>query len=160
LHICAETFATGHLSADRQINPFPGCMFLVTNVLPQGPRSLSKTAWNVLSESPLGSKSEPPKPLTPEKLKEARGASPYLKPPAAKRPRAFFRIRSKSMREVIITAVRYNPILRGEVVVRLTYVVGEGPRPDIVRWFLVKEEGQRLQDTQSLIDGDDGKPTQ
>jgi hypothetical protein len=63
------------------------------------------------------------------------------------------------MREEITTAVRYNPILRREVVVRLTYAVGEGPRPDIVRWFLVKEEVQRLQDNQSLIDGDDGKPT-
>jgi len=63
------------------------------------------------------------------------------------------------MREEITTAVRYSPILRSEVVVRLTYAVGEGPRPDIVRWFLVKEEVQRLQDTQSLIDGDDDKPT-
>src|SRR6202011_3844079 len=34
--------------------------------------------------------------------------------------------------------------LRHEVVVRLTYTVGEGPRPDIVRWFLVKEEVQRF----------------
>ncbi len=63
------------------------------------------------------------------------------------------------MREEITTAVRYSPILRSEVVVRLTYAVGEGPRPDIIRWFLVKEEVQRLQDTQSLIDGDDDKPT-
>ena len=63
------------------------------------------------------------------------------------------------MREEITTAVRYSPILRSEVVVRLTYAVGEGPRPDIIRWFLVKEEVQRLQDTQSLIDGDDDKHT-
>jgi len=49
-------------------------------------------------------------------------------------------------------------MLRREVVVRLTYAVGEGPRPDIVRWFLVKEEVQRLQDNQSLFDGDDVQP--
>ena len=55
------------------------------------------------------------------------------------------------MREEIVTAVRYDPILRREVVVHLTYTVGEGPRPDIVRWFLVREEVQRLQDSQSLI---------
>lgn len=44
------------------------------------------------------------------------------------------------MREVTITAVRYNSILKRQVLVRLTYNVGEGPRPDIVRWFLVREE--------------------
>ena len=55
------------------------------------------------------------------------------------------------MREEIVTAVRYDPILSREVVVHLTYTVGEGPRPDIVRWFLVKEEVQRLQDSQNLI---------
>jgi hypothetical protein len=59
------------------------------------------------------------------------------------------------MREEIVNALRYDPILRREVVVRLTYTVGEGPRPDIVRWFLVKEELQRLQDGQSLICRDD-----
>jgi ribosomal protein S24E len=55
------------------------------------------------------------------------------------------------MREVTITAVRYNPILRRQVVVRLTYNVGEGPRSDIVRWFLVREEMLKLQDSQDLI---------
>ncbi len=55
------------------------------------------------------------------------------------------------MREEVITAVRYSPILRREVVVRLTYAVGEGPRPDIIRRFLVREEVLRLQDSQSLI---------
>jgi len=59
------------------------------------------------------------------------------------------------MREEIVTAVRYDPILRREVVVRLTYTVGEGPRSDIVRWFLVREEVRSLQDSQSLICGDD-----
>ncbi len=63
------------------------------------------------------------------------------------------------MREEIVTAVRYDPILRREVVVRLTYTVGEGPRPDIVRWFLVREEVQRLQDSQSLICWDDASQT-
>ena len=58
------------------------------------------------------------------------------------------------MREEIGNAVRYDPILRREVAVRLVYTVGEGPRPDIVRWFLVKEEVQSLQDGQSLICGD------
>ncbi len=55
------------------------------------------------------------------------------------------------MREETVTAVRYHPVLRHEVVVRLTYTVGEGPRPDIVRRFLVREEVQNLQDSQSLI---------
>ncbi len=59
------------------------------------------------------------------------------------------------MREEIVTAVRYNPTLRREVVVRLTYTVGEGPRPDIVRRFLVREEVQRVEDSQSLICWDD-----
>jgi hypothetical protein len=59
------------------------------------------------------------------------------------------------MREEIITAVRYNPVLRREVTVRLTYTVGEGPRPDIVRWFLVKEEVLRLQNSESSIYSDD-----
>jgi hypothetical protein len=59
------------------------------------------------------------------------------------------------MREEIVNALRYDPILRREVIVRLTYTVGEGPRPDIVRWFLVKEEVQGLQDSQSLRSGDD-----
>jgi hypothetical protein len=59
------------------------------------------------------------------------------------------------MREEIVNAFRYDPILRREVVVRLTYTVGVGPRPDIVRWFLVKEEVQALQDSQSLVCRDD-----
>lgn len=59
------------------------------------------------------------------------------------------------MREEIVTAVRYHPILGREVVVRLTYTVGEGPRPDIVRRFLVREEVDGLQDSESLICGDD-----
>jgi len=60
------------------------------------------------------------------------------------------------MREEIVNALRYDPILRRKVVVRLTYTVGVGPRPDIVRWFLAKEEVQSLQDSQTLIfrDGD------
>lgn len=44
------------------------------------------------------------------------------------------------MREETVTLVRYSPIHRREVVVRLTYSIGEGPRPDIVRRFLVREE--------------------
>jgi hypothetical protein len=52
------------------------------------------------------------------------------------------------MREEIVTAVRYNPILRRQVLVRLTYNVSEGPRPDIVRWFLVKEEVLKSPDSQ------------
>jgi hypothetical protein len=55
------------------------------------------------------------------------------------------------MREEIVTAVRFNLILRYEAVVRLTFTVGEGPRPDIVWWFLVREEVQKTQDGQSLI---------
>ena len=55
------------------------------------------------------------------------------------------------MREVIVTALRYSPILRREVVVRLTYTISEGPRPDIIRRFLVREEVQRLQDNQSEL---------
>jgi hypothetical protein len=58
--------------------------------------------------------------------------------------------RTRSMREVTITAVRYNPILGRQVVVRLTYNVSEGPRPGIVRWFLVREEMLKLQDGQDL----------
>jgi hypothetical protein len=53
------------------------------------------------------------------------------------------------MREETSTAVGYNPILKREVVVHLTYSVGEGPRPDIIRWFLVRKEVQRLPDSQS-----------
>lgn len=56
------------------------------------------------------------------------------------------------MREEIVNALRYDPILRREVVVRLTYSVGVGPRPDIVRWFLVKEEAQKLQGIQNCRD--------
>jgi len=48
------------------------------------------------------------------------------------------------MREEVVTAVRYNPNLRRQVVFRLTYVVEEGPRPDLVRWFLKKEEIESL----------------
>lgn len=55
------------------------------------------------------------------------------------------------MREEIGNAMRYDPILRREVAVRLIYSVGEGPRPDIVRWFLVREEVQNSQDSQSWI---------
>lgn len=61
------------------------------------------------------------------------------------------------MREETVTAVRYSPILKREVVVRLTYTVGEGPRPDIVRRFLIKEEVLGLQDGQSLICEDDAR---
>ena len=60
------------------------------------------------------------------------------------------------MREEVARALRYDPILRREVVVRLTYTVGVGHRPDIVRWFLVKEEVQGLQDSRSSNSGDDG----
>jgi hypothetical protein len=59
------------------------------------------------------------------------------------------------MREETVTTVRFSPILGRHVVVRLTYNVGEGPRPDIVRWFLVREEVLRLQGSQRLICGDD-----
>ena len=62
------------------------------------------------------------------------------------------------MREEMATAVRYDPNLGRNVVVRLTYTVGEGPRPDIVRWFLIKEEVQRLQESQTLIARDDASP--
>jgi hypothetical protein len=54
------------------------------------------------------------------------------------------------MREETVTAVRFDPILRREVAVRLTYTVGEGPRPDMVRWFLVRGEVESLLDSQSL----------
>jgi len=66
------------------------------------------------------------------------------------------------MREEIVTAVRFHPILRHQVVVRLMFAVGEGPRRDIVRWFLVREEVQKTQDGQSLVSLDDanqGDPT-
>ena len=53
------------------------------------------------------------------------------------------------MREETITAVRYNAVLGRQVLVRLTYNVGEGPRPDIVRWFLIREEVLTLQDSQT-----------
>ena len=49
------------------------------------------------------------------------------------------------MREETITAVRYRPVLGHQVLVRLTYNVDERPRPDIVRWFLVREEVLRLE---------------
>jgi len=63
--------------------------------------------------------------------------------------------RTWSMREETVTTVRYCPILGCEVVVRLTYEVGEGPRPDIVRWFLVRQEMLNLQPSQGLIWRDD-----
>jgi len=59
------------------------------------------------------------------------------------------------MREEIANALRYDPILRRDVVVRLTYSVDVGPRPDIVRWFLVKEEVQLFQESQGLGCTDD-----
>ena len=62
------------------------------------------------------------------------------------------------MREEMATAVRYDRNLGRDVVVRLTYAVGEGPRPDIIRWFLIKEEVQRLQESQTLIARDDASP--
>ena len=57
------------------------------------------------------------------------------------------------MRVETVTTVRYSPVLGCQVVVRLTYNVGEGPRPDIVRWFLIKEEVLRLQDSQTTSTG-------
>jgi hypothetical protein len=62
------------------------------------------------------------------------------------------------MREEIVTAVRFNLIPRHEVVVRLTFAVGEGPRPDIVRWFLQRQGAQKTQDGRSLICLDGCKP--
>ncbi len=53
------------------------------------------------------------------------------------------------MREETFTATRYSPTLGREVVVRLTYSVGEGPRPDIVRWFLVREDVLEIKDRQT-----------
>jgi hypothetical protein len=50
------------------------------------------------------------------------------------------------MRKEVVTAVRYSSRLRREVVMRLTFVVSEGHRPDIARWFLVREEVARLQE--------------
>jgi len=61
------------------------------------------------------------------------------------------------MREETFTAVGYNPVLKREVVVRLTYTVGEGPgRTSSV--FLVREEVLRLQDSQSSTGGAVGTP--
>jgi hypothetical protein len=57
------------------------------------------------------------------------------------------------MREETVTVVRYSPALGRQVVVRLTYNVGEGPRPDIVRWFLIKEEVLSLQHSQTTSTG-------
>ena len=57
--------------------------------------------------------------------------------------------RTWSMREETFTTTRYSPTLRREVGVRLTYSVGEGPRPDIVRWFLVREDVLEVQDHQT-----------
>jgi hypothetical protein len=48
------------------------------------------------------------------------------------------------MREEVITVVRYSLELRREVLMRLTYSVGEGPRPDTVRWFLIGKEIETL----------------
>jgi hypothetical protein len=53
-------------------------------------------------------------------------------------------IGEKSMREEVITVVRYSLELRREVLMRLTYSVGEGPRPDTVRWFLIGKEIETL----------------
>ena len=58
---------------------------------------------------------------------------------------------NKAMREETVNAVRFNMLLRHEVDVRLTFKVGEGPRPDIVRWFLVREEVQNTANGPSLI---------
>jgi hypothetical protein len=49
------------------------------------------------------------------------------------------------MRQEVVITVRYNNRLRREVVMRLTYVVGEGHRPDIVRWFLLSAEVENIQ---------------
>jgi len=59
------------------------------------------------------------------------------------------------MTEETVTVVRYHPILKREVLVRLTYTVGEGPRPDLVRRFLIREEVLGPQDSQgSVCEGD------
>jgi hypothetical protein len=44
------------------------------------------------------------------------------------------------MREEVVIAVRYHAGLRREIMMRLTFAVGEGHRPDVVRWFLVRGE--------------------
>ena len=46
------------------------------------------------------------------------------------------------MREEVVTAVRYSFRLRREVTMRLIFEVKEEPRPDIVRWFLVRRESE------------------
>jgi hypothetical protein len=51
------------------------------------------------------------------------------------------------MREEVVTAVRYSFRLRREVAMRLIYEVRQGPRPDIVRWFLVRTEGEASAET-------------
>ena len=48
------------------------------------------------------------------------------------------------MPEEVVTAIRYSLQLRREVLMRLTYRVSEGPRPDTVRWFLVRKEVETL----------------
>jgi hypothetical protein len=48
------------------------------------------------------------------------------------------------MREEVVIAVRYSLRLKREAVMRLIYVVEVGPRPDIVRWFLVRKESEIL----------------
>ncbi len=53
------------------------------------------------------------------------------------------------MREETFTALRESPIRGRQVLVRLTYNVSEGHRPDILRWFLVREEVLRPQDIQA-----------
>ena len=57
------------------------------------------------------------------------------------------------MREETVTVVRDSPVQGRRDVVRLTYSVSEGHRPDIVRWFLVREEVLTLQDTRSASTG-------
>jgi len=49
------------------------------------------------------------------------------------------------MRQEVVITVRYNNRLNREVLMRLTYVVGEGHRPDVVRWFLLSAEIERVQ---------------
>ena len=61
------------------------------------------------------------------------------------------------MREETVTATRYSPTLGREVVVRLTYSISEGPRPDIVRWFLVREEVLEVEDDQTSDCRDDAR---
>jgi len=61
------------------------------------------------------------------------------------------------MREETVTATQYSPTLGREVVVRLTYSVSEGPRPDIVRWFLIRKEVLEVEDDQTSNCRDDAR---